>query len=115
MAGHPAEGSLDDRAARENHESGFRAFNNLDHEIEKRGFVEQLTPVMGTVGEQVLDLGPAPVGSFEEGLSARAVSDIGCRQIDHLQTTIGIDGNVALAADDLLGSAITARLGQQAP
>ena len=70
VAGHPSEGALDDSAAGQDLETGFGAPHDLDAEVEEGGLVEQLPPVVGAIGEQVLDPGPALMNGVENGLGA---------------------------------------------
>jgi len=63
MADHPTEGWLDHPSSGQDHEGGLGPFDDLDREVEEGGLVEQLSPVVGVVGEQVFDAGPA----FDEG------------------------------------------------
>ena len=60
-ARHPCEGSLDDPAAGQYFEAGFGvdAPNDLDDEALERCLVHELAPVICTVGEEMLDPGPA--------------------------------------------------------
>lgn len=62
-----------------------------------------MTAIISAVGKQVPDAGPAFADRIENGLSAGAVGDVGRRQVDQQQATAGIDGDMALATDDLLG------------
>lgn len=109
---HPAEGALDDLAPRQDLEVGLTldASNDFDHEVEIGGLAHQVAPVIGTVGEQVLDPGPALADRGQDHLDARAVGDTRWRQIDHEQPAIGVDRDVTVASDDLLGT-IQAALG----
>lgn len=104
-SGHPAEGSLDHPTSGEDVET-FLAFDapyDLDDEVEKLGLVHEFSPIVGAVGEQMLDPWPALCEPVEDHLSAGAVGNIRRCEIDHQKTAVRIDGDVALAPDDLLG------------
>lgn len=109
-SGEPTEGPLDHPAARQYLEAGLAvdAADNLDDEVEEGGFVHELCPVVGAVCEQMFDPWPALAEGVEDQLGAGAIGKIGRRQIDHQQASIGVDDNVPLAADRLLGSVIAA-------
>ncbi len=102
---HPAEGALDNPAA--GRTSDFEALlvvgsaDDLYHEVQIDGLVHELQPVIGAVGEQMLHPGPTFADAVQDRLSPGAVGDIGRRQVDHQQPPIRIDGDVALAADNL--------------
>lgn len=66
-AGHPSKASLDHPAPRQNLEAGLGvgAADHLDDKVEEGGLVHQPEPVVGTVGEQVLDPGPALANAVE--------------------------------------------------
>ena len=51
--------------------------DNLDDEAEEGGLVHELGPVVGTVGEQMLDPWPALADGIEDHLGASAVGEIG--------------------------------------
>lgn len=61
-------------------------------------------PVASGIGEQMLHPRPAFADGVENGLRANAV---GGRQIDRQQPPIGIDRDMALAADNLLVRVVT--------
>ncbi len=68
--------------------------------------------VVGAIGEQMLDPGPALADGIEDRLRPCAVGDIGRGQVDHQEAAIGIDRDMPLAADRLLGGVVAA-LGAQ--
>jgi len=106
--GEPAEGSLDYPTSRQHLEAGLGvdASDDLDDEVEKCGLVHELRAVIGAVGEQVLDPGPALADRVEDQLSAGAVGHVGRRQIDHQEAPVGVHRDVALAPDRLLGGVV---------
>lgn len=110
---HPSEGALDNPAPGQNLEALLiiRPADDLDHEVEIGGFVHELEPVIGAIGEQMLDPRPALAHALQNRLGTGAVGDIGGRQIDHQKPPIGIDGDVALAADNLLVRVVTPHMG----
>ena len=100
-SGHPAESPFDDPASRQYIEpvGCFDSTHNLDGELRESRFVYQLTPVVGTVCEEVLDPGPAFVDRLQDQLR---VGDVRGCQIEHEQAAIGIHSDVALASGDRL-------------
>ena len=107
--GHPSEGALDDPAAWKDFEAlrGIGPFDDFDGEVEEGGLVHELGAVVGAIGEQVLEPGPALAHAVEDHLRAGAVRDVGGGEVDHQQTTVGVDGDMSLTSDDLLASVIT--------
>src|SRR5260221_14643490 len=107
--GHPSEGALDDPAAWKDFEAprGIGPFDDFDGEVEEGGLVHELGAVVGAIGEQMLEPGPALAHAVEDHLRAGAVRDVGGGDVDHQQTTVGVDGDMSLASDDLLASVIT--------
>ena len=112
---HPAQGSLDDPAAGQDGEAGLagEATDDLDDEAEEGCLVHELAAIVGAIGEEVLQPWPALADRIEDHLSARAVGNIGGGQVDHQQPAIGIDGDMALAADNLLAGVIAALAGRR--
>jgi len=86
---------------------GIGPFDDFDGEVEEGGLVHELGAVVGAIGEQVLEPGPALAHAVEDHLRAGAVRDVGGGEVDHQQTTVGVDGDMLLASDDLLASVIT--------
>ncbi|QBL94377.1 hypothetical protein KSAC_21740 [Komagataeibacter saccharivorans] len=78
--------------------------DDLKDEVEINFLVHELEPIAGAIGEQVLYLGPDHLGTC-------TIRDTGRSKIDHQQASVHIDGNVALAADDLLTGVVTSCLG----
>ena len=109
VAGHPSEGALDDPAAGQDLETGFGAPHDLDAEVEEGGLVEQLPPVVGAIGEQVLDPGPALMNGVENGLGAALSEMSAVVRLTHQQTPVGVHRDMALAADDFLAAIEAAR------
>src|SRR5918999_347724 len=74
VAHEPAEGTFNNPAARDHLEAwlGIQPPDDLDHEVEESGLVEQLAPVVGAVGEEVLHPGPALADRFQDLLRASA-------------------------------------------
>ena len=57
------------------------------------GLVHELGPVIGAIGKEVLDEGPALADRMQDELGPCTVGDVGRRQIDHEQAPVGIDGD----------------------
>src|SRR3954468_13830362 len=76
-------------------------------EVEIGGFVHQLEPVIGAVGEQVLHPGPALADSVQNRLCAGAIADVGRGQVDHQQPPVGVNRDVAFAPHEFLARVIT--------
>ncbi len=114
-AHHPSEGSLYDPSTGQDMEAlgAFDPADHLDDEVEEGGLVHQRSPIIGAVGKEMFDPGPALADRVENRLAAGRVRDVRRRQIDQKQPAIGIYGNVTLAADDLLGRVEAARLGRR--
>ena len=55
----------------------------------------------------MLDPRPAFADRIEDLSRAGAVGDIRRREVHHEQAAVGIDGDVALATDELLGAVVT--------
>jgi hypothetical protein len=107
---HPAEGSFDNPAPGENVEpfGSFDPAHDFDDELQEGGLVHQLCPIISAVGEEMFDPRPALADRIEDHLSAGAVGDISGRQVEHEQPAVGIDGDMAFAAGDLLAGVIAA-------
>lgn len=82
------------------------ASDDLGDEVEEGGLVHQLQPIVGGVGEQVLHSRPALADTLQYDLGAGAVGNVGRREVDHQEPPVGVDGDVALAARDLLARVI---------
>lgn len=78
-SGHPCEGSLDHPSSREHLEAFLflDAPDDFDGEVEEGGFIYQLPPIIGSVSEQVLHLGPPLSDGIEDCLRSGAVGNIG--------------------------------------
>jgi len=84
------------------------AVDDLDDEVEEGRLVHELGPVISAIGKQMLDPWPALANGVEDHLSAGAVGEIGRGEIDHQQSSVGIDDDVALSSDQLLGGVVAA-------
>ena len=104
----PAEGALDDPAARHDLEARLivEAADDLDDEIEERGLVHELPAVIGAVGEQMLDPGPTLAQRLQNYLRSGTVGYVGGGEIDHQKTTVGIHRHMSLAPDGLLRTVV---------
>jgi putative hemolysin len=74
----------------------------LGDEVEKGRLIHELGPVIGAVGEQVLEPGPPPADRIQDRLGTGAVRDPGRDQVHHQQAPIGVHGDMALPPDHLL-------------
>ena len=110
---HTSKGSFNDPSPRQDLEAclfvGTPA--NLDDKVQEGSLVHELPPVVGAVGEEVLQPWSVLADSIEEHLRSCGIGDIGGGHVDHQQPTIGIDSNMALAANDLLSRIVAARFG----
>jgi hypothetical protein len=93
--------------------ASFVLLIQFEDEVEKGGLVHKHSPIIGPVGKEMLDPGPALADRIENRLAAGRGRDVRRRQIDEKQPAIGIDGDVTLAADDLLGRVEAADLGRR--
>jgi hypothetical protein len=84
--------------------------NDFQNELQVGGLVLELQPVVGSIGEQMLYPRPAFTDCIVDRLGSSAVGDVGGRQIDHEQSTVRVDGDMAFPADDLLAGIVAARL-----
>lgn len=75
-SGHPAEGAFDHPAARQDLEAFLvvAAAHDLDDEVEIAGFVNELEPVVGAIGIQLLDPWPALADAIQVKGAIRAHS-----------------------------------------
>lgn len=107
-ADHPTEAALDDPTAGQDLEPclPFVATDDLQDEVEIGGLVHQLQPIIGAVGEEVLDPRPALADGVKDRLRSGAVRDVGGRQTNHQEPSVGVDRDVPLASDDLLARVV---------
>ncbi len=110
-ADHPAEGPSDDPPTRDRREPDLLIGSpyDLDDKIEEHCFVQKSGPVVGTIGKQVLEPGPAFAEAIQDELSTGAVRNVGCCEVHHEQSPVRIDGDVPLAANDLLAAVLATR------
>src|SRR5665213_2936899 len=80
-ARHPCEGSLDHPASVQYLEArfGVEAANDLDEEALERRLVHELAAVVGPIGEEMLDPGPARSDGVEDHLGPGGVRYVGGR------------------------------------
>ena len=80
-SGHPANGALDDPSAGLDLEALLvvRAQDDLNDEVEIGGFVHQLPPGVGAVGEQMFDPRPSLADAVQGHLGPGPVGDVGGR------------------------------------
>lgn len=104
----PAEGSFNDPSSWQRLEAGLgvNTAHHLDDEIEEGGLVHQLPAVVGAIGEQMLDPRPSLSGRIEDHLRLGTVGNVGQGKVDHQQAPIGVDHNVPLTPNSLLGGVI---------
>lgn len=109
-AGHPAERSLDHPSAGQRLEALLvgELVHDLDDEVVERRHARQPTPLVSTVGKQMLQPGPASANGCDDPFgSGRVLHVPGC-QVDHQQPAVGIDRDVTLAPFDPLRRVVTA-------
>src|ERR1700722_20081426 len=73
----------------------------------RKAALHELGAIIGSIGEQMLQPRPALAHTVQDHLSPGAVGDVGGRQIDHQKTTLGVNGDVALATHDLLARVVS--------
>lgn len=115
---HPSEGLLDDPSSRQNFEAllAVDAAHHFDDEVEIGGLVHELAAIINAVSEQVLDPRPSFANGLQHRLCAGTIGDTDRREVYQQQPAIGVDGDMALAADDLLAVVEAAlRAGEPAP
>ncbi len=112
-SGHPAEGALDHPTPWQDFEACLfiGAPDDFDDEVEEGGLVHELAPVIGAVGEKMLQPRPAFADRIEDHLGACGIGDIGGGQVDHQEPPIGVDGDMAFAAHDLLPGVVASLFG----
>ncbi len=66
---------------------------------------------MGTIGEQVLEPRRALAHGVKDRLRPGAVGDVRGGQVEHQQSSVGVDRNAALAADDLFIRVLASHVG----
>lgn len=112
---HPSECALDDPPARQNLEARLpvETAHNFQYEVSEGRLVEQPRSIVGDVGEQVLEPRPSLSHSIEDRLCPGTVGDVRRDEVDHQQSTIGVDGDVALSFNGLLVRVIAAGFGMR--
>src|SRR5260370_6071946 len=110
--GHPTKGALDHPAQWQHLEAwfGVDAADDLDDEVEEGGLVHECCPVIGAIGEQMLDPWPALADRREDRLGASAVGDIGGGWGRQSEGAAGIVPPMAPSASHSLTRRVIARL-----
>jgi len=107
---HPAEGSLDDPAPRQDLEAGFMAAatDDFQHEVAVRTGIEQFGADVSAIAEQMLEPGLPFSDGGDNLLNPSTVGDVGRGQVQHEKAAIRIHSDVPFAAFDPLASVIPA-------
>ena len=102
---HPAKGAFDDRAPRKVRGRVLvRQFvDDLHDEVQEGCLVVELAALVGAIGQQMLDLGPAPLERLKHFDGTGRFGDVGRRQTHHGRSAVSINSDVALAPGRSLG------------
>lgn len=113
-AHHPAERPLDDPAAWQGSETLLtdELAHDLEDEVVVGGLAHQLAAIVRPVGEQVPQPRPALTDGRDDPLRTRRVLHVGWGKADQQEPPIGVDGDVPLAALQLLRRIVPAALGR---
>lgn len=110
---HPAEGSLDDPAPRQDLEAGFMAAatDDFQHEVAVRTGIEQFGADVSAIAEQMLEPGLPFSDGGDNLLNPSTVGDVGRGQVQHEKAAIRIYSDVPFAAFDALAGVVSAVFG----
>lgn len=106
----PAEGPFGSPAPRQDLEAGVVVdpADDVDDEIEKSGLVQELGSIVGAVIGQMLEPLIPIVERVQDCLASAPFRGGVRRQVDYQQATVGVDGDMAPAADGLFERVVAA-------
>src|ERR1700688_1285642 len=109
-AGKPRERSLDHPAAGQDPEARLvvDTAHDLDDEVKEGVLVHHLGAIIGAIGEEMFEPGPALADGVEDHLGSSGVGYVCGGEIDHQEAAISIDHDVAFAANYLLAGIVAA-------
>lgn len=104
----PAEGSFDDPSPRQHQEALLVSYlvDDLESEVLVSSQTDELAAIVGAIGEEVLEPGPALADRLDDELGAGGILDIGGGQVKHQQVSVGVHGDVPLAVFGLLAGVV---------